>query len=142
MKRVVTGWDENGDAVILFENEPATTVFPYASAHEVWRTDSAPADTRRRDDAVPEEWEVLPPHGGSVFRLATYPPGAEVPLHSTDTLDYIIVVSGELTLIYAGREITLHPGDTIVQQATPHGWANRTDTPCVVAAVLLDGTKQ
>jgi quercetin dioxygenase-like cupin family protein len=142
VKRVVTGWNENGEAAILFEGEPATTEFPYASAHEVWRTDSAPANTARSDDAVPSEFELLPSPGGSVFRLATYPPGAEVPLHSTDTLDYIIVISGELTMTHPGGEVTLHPGDTIVQQATPHGWANRTDVPCVVAAVLLDGAKR
>ena len=55
----------------------------------------------------------------------------------TETLDYIVVVSGELTLVLPDEEVTLGPGDTLVQQATPHGWANHTAEPCVMAVVLL-----
>lgn len=142
MKRVVTGWDENGKAVILFEGEPTVNPdFGYATASEIWITDSAPASTARTDDTAARQWQLEPPPGGSAFRLATYPPGAEIPEHATETLDYIVVISGELTLLYGDREIVLSSGDTVVQQGTPHGWANRTDEPCIVAAMLLDAAK-
>ena len=61
--------------------------------------------------------------------------------HSTETLDYIVVIFGELTLLYGDREIALGPGDSVVQQGTPHGWANRKDESCMVAAVLLDAKR-
>jgi quercetin dioxygenase-like cupin family protein len=139
MKRVVTGWDENGNATILFEGKPPMNPdFGFATASEIWITESTPADTNRSEDPTAREWQVEPPPGGSVFRTATYPPGAEVGMHATETLDYIVVIAGQLTLLYGDREIALGPGDTLVQQATPHGWANRSDEPCVVAAVLLD----
>ncbi|MEX2645118.1 MAG: cupin domain-containing protein [Gaiellaceae bacterium] len=143
MKRVVTGWDESGKPVVLFEGEPPFQVdFGFASAREIWASESSPADTRRSDDPTAGEWTLAPPTGGSVFRTATYAPGADVGIHATETLDYLVVVSGELTLVLEDRELTLRPGDTVVQQATPHGWANRTTEPCVVAAVLLDAARE
>ena len=138
MKRVVTGWDEEGKAVLLFAGDPPVNPdFGYASAHELWISHSTPPDLRTRDDTAARGWELLPPPHGSAFRLAVYPPGAEVAEHSTDTLDYIVVIEGQLTLLLGGEEITLEPGDTVVQQGTPHGWANRGTERCVIAAILL-----
>jgi len=139
MRRVVTGWDEDGRAAILFDGEPPVQPeFPYASASELWISHSSPPDLRGRADTAAREWELLPPPGGTVCRIATYPPGAEVEEHSTETLDYIIVIAGQLTLLYGGEEITLAPGESVVQQGTPHGWANRGEEPCVIAAILID----
>ncbi len=138
MRRVVTGWDENGQAGVLFDGEPPVNLdFEYASASEIWISHSTPPDLHTREDTAVREWDLLPPPRGSACRIATYPPGAEVDEHSTDTLDYIVVIEGQLTLRIAGQEITLDPGDTVVQQGTPHGWANRGDTRCVIAAILL-----
>src|SRR5581483_9948003 len=88
-------------------------------------------------DAAAGEWQLEPQPGGSAFRLVEYEPGAEIDIHATATLDYIVILSGELTLVLPDEEVTLVPGDTLVQQSTPHGWANRTAEPCVIAAVLL-----
>ena len=139
MRRLVIGWDESGkEAAVLFDGEPPVNLdFEYAAASEIWISHSTPPDLRGREDTAAREWDLLPPPRGSAFRIATYPPGAEVAEHSTETLDYIVVIEGQLTLLIAGREITLHPGDTVVQQGTPHGWANRGDTRCVIAAILL-----
>ena len=57
--------------------------------------------------------------------------------HATDTIDFVIVLSGEITLILGDREITLYPGDSVVQRGTPHDWSNRGSEPCVAAGVLL-----
>jgi quercetin dioxygenase-like cupin family protein len=138
MKRIVTGWDESGSPVVLFEGEPPTHVdFGATSAQEIWVTDATPPATHRRDDPAAGEWQLEPPAGGTAFRLATYQPGAKVEMHATQTLDYLIVLSGELTLLIGEREIVLTAGDTVVQQETPHGWANRSSEPCIAAAVLV-----
>ncbi|HEX3802349.1 MAG TPA: cupin domain-containing protein [Solirubrobacteraceae bacterium] len=83
------------------------------------------------------EWRLEPAPGGTIFRIATHQPGEQVPVHATATVDYVVVLSGELVLLVGGQEIVLQAGDTVVQQATPHGWANRSSEPCTVAAVLL-----
>jgi quercetin dioxygenase-like cupin family protein len=138
MKRVVTGWNEVGDAVVLFEGEPPTQPdFGQARSVEIWSTDHAPARSDRTDDPTLGDFVLEPPAGGSICRLASYAPGATIPLHETSTVDYVVVVAGELTLLIGDRAITLEPGDVVVQQATPHGWENRGDVECVVAAVLL-----
>jgi quercetin dioxygenase-like cupin family protein len=138
VKRVVTGWTEAGEPTILFEGEPpATFDFGVAGSAEVWSTKAVPAESRQTTDPTAAGFTVEPPIGGTVCRVATYRPGAAIDVHSTETVDYIIVISGELTMIFGDREILLGAGDVVVQQATPHGWANRSDEPCVVAAILL-----
>jgi quercetin dioxygenase-like cupin family protein len=137
VKRVVTGWNGQGEAVVLFEGEPSGFDFGQASSMEVWSTEAVPASYSGTADAAAGDFKVEPPLGGSVCRIAVYKPGASVEIHTTQTVDYIIVISGELTMVLEDREIVLYPGDVVVQQATPHGWANRADTECVVAAVLV-----
>jgi quercetin dioxygenase-like cupin family protein len=137
-KRVVTGWNENEQPIVLFSGPPTKTLdFESAQASELWVTSSSPAEVRARIDTAVGEWRLEPQPGGSAFRLVVYAPGAQIDVHTTETLDYIVVLSGELTLILPDEEVTLGPGDTLVQQATPHGWANRTSEPCVMAAVLV-----
>jgi len=138
-RRIVTGWNEAGEPGVLFAGPaPVTVDFGEAAASELWLTAGEGEDVRARVDPAAREWQLEPPRGGSAFRVVTYRPGAEVGLHSTATLDYIAVISGELTLVLPDEEVTLRPGDALVQRATPHGWANRSDVPCVMAAVLLD----
>lgn len=137
-RRVVTGWSDTGRAVVLFDGPPPVSVdFGVATAGELWITDETPAGTHLAVDAADREWRLDPPSEGSAFRLVTYAPGAEVDLHATETLDYVVVVSGELTLVLPDDEVALRAGDVVVQQATTHGWANRSSEPCVIAAVLL-----
>jgi len=137
-KRVVTGWDDNEQPIVLFSGPPTKTLnFESAQAAELWVTPSAPADVHVHTDPAVGEWQLEPQPGGSAFRLVVYSPGAQIDVHTTETLDYIVVLSGELTLVLPNEEVTLGPGDTLVQQATPHGWANRSSDPCVMAAVLV-----
>jgi quercetin dioxygenase-like cupin family protein len=138
VKRVVSGWGPDDEPTVLFENDPPTHCeFGDASSDEIWVTGESPAKFRVSEDPAAGPFQVEPPLGGSVCRLATYRPGAEVQIHSTQTVDYIIVISGQLTMVLANREIILDPGDVVVQLAAPHGWANRGSTDCVVAAILL-----
>ena len=149
MKRVVTGWDEHGKPTVLFEGEPPTVLdFGPIVIKELWITDAAPLDRRGREDTSTRPWSLEPPPGGAAFRVVTFmpdteksAPGGEEPdfleEHATDTIDFVVVLSGEITLILGDREITLHPGDSVVQRGTPHDWSNRGSQPCIAAGVLL-----
>ncbi|HTW02463.1 MAG TPA: cupin domain-containing protein [Streptosporangiaceae bacterium] len=149
MRRVVTGPAEGGKAGIVLDGEPPTVVeFGQYRTTELWVADG-PEPTAA--DTATRPWELEPPPGGSCFRIVELAPetagaGQEVPEqddpgflaeHTTDTIDYLIVISGEVTLTIGGAEVTLGPGDTVVQQGTPHDWRNRGTEPCVMAGVLI-----
>jgi quercetin dioxygenase-like cupin family protein len=133
----VTTIDRNGNPVVLLDDSPPSVDFGRTSANEIWVTSSTPPETRASGDAAAGQWALEPPQGGSIFRLATHQPGETVPIHATRTVDYVVVLTGELVLLLGDREILLTAGDTVVQRETPHGWANRSNEPCSVAAVLL-----
>jgi quercetin dioxygenase-like cupin family protein len=75
---------------------------------------------------------------GSVFRILQFHPGLEERVHRTDSIDYIIVMSGEIDMeLEAGEEIHLKAGDVMVQRGTVHNWINRGTEPCVLAVILI-----
>jgi quercetin dioxygenase-like cupin family protein len=95
---------------------------------------------------------VTPPRHGSVFRTVEFPPdgvwrapssdGEELArrqVHSTDSLDYCIVMSGEIWAVLDAEETLLSAGDVLIQRGTNHAWSNRSDKPCVIAFVLIGG---
>ena len=88
------------------------------------------------DTAVPYCIDLLH-SGGSNFAICTFPPGAEAFMHATDTLDYLIVLSGKVTLVLEKGEAALGPGDFVVDRGVLHGWRNPHDEPCVAAVVNL-----
>ena len=151
MRRIVTGYDSEGRPAIIFEGEPPTVMdFGAIVTTEIWVTDSMPPDLESSEDTSLRTWEIDPPSRGSAFRVVTImpvgaeekaPPAADEPdflgEHATDTLDYVVVLSGEITMTIGGREETLRAGDCVVQRATPHDWVNRGTEPCVLAGVLL-----
>jgi mannose-6-phosphate isomerase-like protein (cupin superfamily) len=95
------------------------------------------------------EWEIDPPTHGAAFRIVKImpigdekaAPGEGDPEflgeHATETVDFVVVLSGEITMTIGGREETLRAGDSVVQQATPHDWVNRGTEPCILAGVLV-----
>jgi hypothetical protein len=149
MRRIVTGHDEAGNPVILYDGEPPTVMdFGGIVTTELWVTDATPPDLERRDDTSLREWEIDPPAGGAAFRSVTILPRSErdepgegdpefMGAHRTDTLDFVVVVSGEITMTIGDREVTLRQGDSVVQRATAHNWENRGTEPCVLAGVLI-----
>ncbi|HTT00169.1 MAG TPA: cupin domain-containing protein [Streptosporangiaceae bacterium] len=151
MRRVVTGAAEGGGAGIVFDGEPPTVVeFGQYRTTELWVSGGSPPSPAGGTDPSARPWELGPPPGGSCFRIVRIAPDAQAGApgedaedpgflaeHTTDTIDYIIVISGEVTLTVGGAEVTLGPGDTVVQQGTPHDWRNRGTEPCVMAGVLI-----
>jgi mannose-6-phosphate isomerase-like protein (cupin superfamily) len=73
-------------------------------------------------------------------KAATFGKGGRHPLmHRTETIDYAIVLSGEITMVMDDRDVELKAGDVLVQCGTNHAWSNRSNAPCVIAFVLIDG---
>jgi quercetin dioxygenase-like cupin family protein len=92
-------------------------------------------------DLSPTWLDREPPPGGSAFRLFQFPPagapGAQGEMHTTHTVDYIVIISGQLWLILDDGEVELNVGDTVVQRGVAHRWENRADVPCFAASVMI-----
>jgi len=151
MNRVVTGYDEAGNPAIIHTGEPPTVIQAgrYRTT-EIWVSDGTPPAVTRSDTST-RPWELEPGPGGACFRIVEIAPGDEAvtgdvdeqaegfqEAHATQTLDYVAVLSGQVTLVVAGSEVTLGPGDCVVQQpGVPHDWLNRTSERVVMAGVLI-----
>jgi mannose-6-phosphate isomerase-like protein (cupin superfamily) len=106
----------------------------------IWATDRTPAWIATRMPRVADSME--PPPGGSVCRVVAYPPYAppSPPMRRTRTLDFCLVLEGEITLILDTEEVRLAKGDTVVQRGTRHAWSNRSSRPCVLAISSHDAS--
>ena len=141
IRRIVTGHDENGKAVISSDGD-MTNVAPLRSgnfASLLWVTDDAPAEVNGAEDPAQRDMDIEPPERGSIFRVLELTPGKEAYMHRTDTVDYSIVMSGECDMLMDDSEVHMVAGDVMVQRATWHGWANRTDEPCRIIFILVGG---
>src|SRR3954462_11799261 len=142
-RRIVTGHDASGKSVLLGAG-PNRRVRDIGSAafHEVWITDATPAPIAA-SEAEPTDRPVRtpPPSGGVTVRFTEMAPGAESPMHRTESLDVGVVLDGETWLLLDdGSETRVGPGDAVVQRGTNHAWANRSDRPVRMLFVLIDGT--
>jgi quercetin dioxygenase-like cupin family protein len=134
-RRVVTSQAE-GRGIIASDQEVPPTAIGEAAVYELWRANAAGCAA-----ALDEGWALDPPAGGHVFRISVFPPAApgEQPwMHRTGTIDYALILEGELTLVMDEQETVLRPGDIVVQQGANHGWINRGDRPARMAVVLID----
>jgi mannose-6-phosphate isomerase-like protein (cupin superfamily) len=137
-----------------------------AIVHELWETTGTPANNRGSADAIARGHRLPPPQNGSVFRVIEYPPDSErlaalaheaalpddsgraeatdrnnprhAGFHRTATIDYAIVLSGEIYAMMDEGEVLLKAGDVLIQRGTNHAWSNRTSQVAVVAFVLID----
>ena len=143
IRRVVTGHDAAGKPVVWMDRPAAVHQFPneYRSSTILWVTDETPADFTVDKDPVPDFTGTPPPEGGSRFSIFEILPGGGTVPHvraGTDTIDYIVCLSGEMTLFLADSRVTLKAGDTLIQRGTHHGWANLGEVPARVAIVMVD----
>jgi hypothetical protein len=168
IRRVVTTVDADGKAVVLFDGDnPHKIVRPNRSVTSrlVWVTDETPADMSGTQDRAAVAVGIAPPAGGSIFRIIDIPPtppevdkldpdylhrqiGEHAParglpprhplMHRTRTIDYAIVMAGEIDMLLDDTEIHLKAGDVLIQQGTNHAWVNRGSEPCRIAFVLID----
>jgi len=139
LRRVVTGHDDNGRAVVKIDElaRNITSGRPRQSACVVWTTESFPVDnTGDADGGVRQVGTTL--NNGTVFRVVEFAPGVAPRNHRTDSIDYAVVMSGEIDMEIDNTAVHLKAGDVVVQRGTIHNWVNRGSEPCVMAFVLID----
>jgi len=170
-RRVVTGKDASGKAIVLFDDAGKRVRASRELGNTLtllWVADSTPANLSGNADAADRDIGVEPPANGSIFRIVEYAPEKDIPsdyatrirlmrergvgpegesrdkprhpgMHRTKTIDYAVILSGEIDMLLDDSEVHLKAGDAVVQRGTNHAWVNRGDQPCRVAFILIDG---
>ena len=167
VRRVVTKIDSSGKAVVMFDGAVQLKSFRSPNpAGEMWVTDKSLPDFNWTADRALTKVGLVPPKNGTIFRIVDFAPlspeaekkmdinlmmkvvGDHAPakglpprhpmMHRTRSLDYAIIMSGEIDMLLDESEVHLKAGDVVVQQATNHAWVNRSGKPCRVAFILMD----
>ena|SRR5438552_1599766 len=139
IRRVVTGHDANGKAIVTID-EPVKTksMRPGVETTVVWTSEGFPVDNSGDEDESVREVGTFHP-GGTVFRIVEFQPGNAARVHRTDSIDYAVVMSGEIDMeLEQGDFVHLKAGDVLVQRGTLHNWVNKGSAPCVIAFSLID----
>jgi mannose-6-phosphate isomerase-like protein (cupin superfamily) len=167
VRRVLTGHDGQGRSTFIADGEAPNVKemphFPGLALTDLWETKGAPASNSGDADAAERPVQLEPPKNGTILRIVEFPPDHTRPrdsdgaagfkaigashaqdkrssdpmMHKTSTVDYIIVLKGEITAIMDTGEKLLRAGDILVQRGTNHSWSVRGAEPCIVAAVLV-----
>jgi len=140
VRRVVTGHDAQGRAIVQIDEICRNLVSkrPNHQSCVVWTTDMMPADNSGTADGAARNVATTQP-GGTVFRVIEFSPGVAPRMHRTDSIDYAVVLSGEIDMqLDDGVEVHLKAGDVLVQRGTIHNWVNRRSAPCVMVFALID----
>jgi quercetin dioxygenase-like cupin family protein len=141
-RRVVTGHDEHGVSVFASDGPaPVVSTAPDGALFcEIWATAAMPAPIAAAEpDPAHDMLTVPPPPNGTKIRINVLPPGTVSPMHRTQSVDYGIVLDGEVVLVLDDSETTLGAGDVAVQRGTSHRWENRAGSTARVAFILVDG---
>jgi mannose-6-phosphate isomerase-like protein (cupin superfamily) len=163
VRRIVTGHNAQGRAIVVSdEASPHVDVIlgidTFATT-ELWTT-QVPADNVALGDPVTLPHRIAPPAGGAVFRVVEFPPDRDWKgklhadqklldtgdsnqsnnpmLHRTKSVDFAVVIAGEIYCVLDEGEVVMRAGDVMVQRGTNHAWENRSEQPCRVAFVLND----
>jgi quercetin dioxygenase-like cupin family protein len=138
VRRVVTGHDASGRAVVKIDDVAKNSVSRRegASSTLIWSTDSLPV-VNDGDDDLGQRKLGTTLENGTVFRVVRYEPGVAPRRHRTDSVDYAVVMSGEIDMELDGETVTLKAGDVLVQRGTIHNWVNRSNDVAIVAFVLI-----
>ena len=141
IRRVVTGHDKNGNAIVELDEIGTAKKNPRPGSEyvELWSTDEGfPISNDVFKDPVKNKIGTSIDNG-TVFRVVKFEPGVAPRNHRTDSIDYGVVIRGELDMeLDNGKVVHLKAGDCIVQRGTNHALKNKGDKPCLLAAVLID----
>jgi mannose-6-phosphate isomerase-like protein (cupin superfamily) len=167
IRRVVTGLDADNRAIVMFDGRMPLQAGPYGlQSTNLWVTNSYPLGFSFRDDTSAIPVGISPLDNGTKFRVVEFPPldatteakmepgflmkavGPVAPakgrpvthplMHRTRSVDYAVVLSGEIDMMLDDTAVHLKPGDTVVQQATNHAWVNHGTETCRILFVLMD----
>jgi mannose-6-phosphate isomerase-like protein (cupin superfamily) len=164
LRRIITGHDEHGKSVVIAEKPP----FELGTLYDMWVTDGAPASYALEDALEGRRVKLEPPTYGTnlrFFRVEPDDPALDAEelekrvargfeaigaghcrpdtsrsphMHETGTIDYIIVLEGEVTLLLDEDEVDLKPFDVVIQRGTNHAWISKGDESALLAAILID----
>jgi quercetin dioxygenase-like cupin family protein len=141
-RRVVTGHDARGRSVFVQDGPPPVVRTAPDGAHffELWNTAATPAPIAPTEPEPTERDLTVPPGpGGTKIRINEFPPGVVSPTHRTETVDYGVVLEGEVVLVLDDHaEAVLRAGDVVVQRGTDHRWENRGANVARMAFILVD----
>lgn len=145
-RRIVTGHTPDGRSIVLADGPvPHVRSVPGARFDEVWSVASAPAAIGLAPAGEPtsDAPQIAQGSGvGNLIRVIEFARAADggkrSPMHRTRTIDYGIVLEGEVVLILSDSEVLLKAGDVVIQRGTDHAWENRSDKPAKMAFVLID----
>jgi hypothetical protein len=166
-RRVVTGHDGNGRSCVTVDELAATrAVTPTFTVVDVWQTDTVPPPIDAHD-TLTGNVVLDPPKAGVLVRVVTFPPDAEwqssggyagamaaiggtdshadddqaAGMHTTDTVDVITVIEGEIHVVLENDEVRLGAGDSLIQRGTKHAWSNRTTARATIVATMYAATR-
>ncbi|WP_121812144.1 cupin domain-containing protein [Mucilaginibacter kameinonensis] len=151
-RRIVTGTRDNRS--VIESDQIVTNVsedIPGLIISDLWNTGESPASLSW-ENPIPNTAMPNTPARGTYFRYVQIPPDKQLgiiaeqgqphPLmHQTATLDYIVILSGEIYLVLDKEETLLKSGDIVIQRGTNRAWSNRSGEPCIQLAVLIDAVK-
>jgi len=138
VRRVVTGHDPSGRAIVKIDEIVENPVEGRRGAfvHPVWTTEGFPVDNDGQEDAAQRKVATTLANG-TIFRVIEFAPGVVPRNHRTDSIDYAVVLSGEIDMELDDSSVHLKAGDVLVQRGTIHNWVNRGTQSCVIAFVLI-----
>ncbi|MBM3485598.1 MAG: cupin domain-containing protein [Alphaproteobacteria bacterium] len=169
IRRVVTGHDKSGKAIVVIDG-PAGNVRVRESTGTastlLWVADKTPTSYAGNEDTANQQVPIAPPLAGSIFRTVEFPPEKDAKfdtetvlkemgvrpkafggqparhhgMHRTESVDYAIVMSGEIDMWLDDSEVHLKAGDVVIQRGTNHAWVNKYAKPCVIAFILVGAT--
>jgi quercetin dioxygenase-like cupin family protein len=144
VRRVVTGHDMNKTAKVIRDAAADNiNTRPKAASTTIWCSEAVPVvigPYEGGEDLGARKIASGTPPNGTRFMIMDLFPGCEGAMHRTDTLDYVVVIEGEVEMKLENSSVVLRAGDVLVQQATNHAWVNRTDKHARLAIVLVDGS--
>ncbi|HEV8465995.1 MAG TPA: cupin domain-containing protein [Pseudolabrys sp.] len=138
VRRVVTGHDDQGRASVLIDEtvKNVASQRPGALYSVIWSSEGFPVNND--GDADPSGKKIgTTISDGTVFRIVSFGPGVAPRNHRTDSIDYAVVMSGEIDMELDVGKVHLKAGDVLVQRGTIHNWVNTGSEPCVIAFTLV-----
>jgi len=163
-RRVVTGHDASGKAIVVFDGHEQPKQRGANGVTMLWVTTEFPVNAGVSSDMAQTPVGVPPPANGTIFRIVDFLPIApnaapvdhhqvlrsmgidpatqgyarHANTHRTRTIDYAVVLDGEIDMLLDDSEIRVKAGDVLVQQGTNHAWVNTGSKPCRIAFILID----
>lgn len=134
-RRVITGLNAEGKSCVIIDG--AVPHFAERGLALIWATREHPASNAGSTDPVAPYAIDMLHMPGSNFAICTFTPGAEAFMHATDTIDYLVIIAGKVTLVLEEGEALLGPGDLVVDRGVMHAWRNDSAEPCIAAVVNL-----